>query len=66
MGASRGPYMSVREVANEIGVPVKSVYRWVREGNLPGIQLVTEWGNRTTVVKRGDVVVFLRDMSRRY
>jgi transposase len=52
-------YLSLREAAAEIRVPVKSVYWWVQKRVLPATQIYTPLGNREIRVKRRDLEVLL-------
>lgn len=45
-------YMTVRDVANELGVSSATVYRWAREGIIPR---GTQWGPRTRRWSRGEL-----------
>jgi excisionase family DNA binding protein len=58
-------YLSLREVADEIHVPVKSVYRLVQKGELPVTRIVTPLGKRAIRVKRSHLEV-LSEKSRPY
>ena len=58
-------YLSVREVADEIHVPVKSVYQWVQKRELPVTRIVTPLGKRAIRVKRSNLGV-LSEKSRPY
>jgi Helix-turn-helix domain len=52
-------YLSLREAADEIRVPVKSVYWWVQKRVLPATQIYTPLGKRAIRVKRRDLEVLL-------
>jgi len=48
-------YLSVEEIANELGVHPETVRIWIRDGDLPALQL-----KRTYRIKREDYEEFLR------
>ena len=65
MKHNENSYLSLREAADEIRVPVKSVYWWVQKRVLPATQIYTPLGKRAIRVKRRDIEVLL-ERSRLY
>ena len=59
MKHNENSYLSLREAADEIRMPVKSVYWWVQKRVLPATQIYTPLGNREIRVKRRDLNVLL-------